>query len=173
MLLLQKHLPLLICLPVYSIMLNAMLPTWMILIVPIIYRGEQLNWFRVSSPNNGIRHHHAICLSTTPFCLASVHHYILVVMDPHPWGEWGSWSGVAQVRCRQRQESASEATVTISIYLQPPMAKTLALAIKQLCAISFNHRKAWRWKVKVPAATLRPASVVTDRPVSKRQGTPG
>ncbi len=53
------------------------------------------------------------------------------------WVERGA-SGVAQVHCRQRQKSVSEATVTMSIYLQPPTAKTLAVPIQQLIAISFN-----------------------------------
>ncbi len=37
------------------------------------------------------------------------------------------------------KESASEATVTTSIYLQPPVAKTLAVAIQKLCAVFFNQ----------------------------------
>lgn len=55
-------------------------------------------------------------------------------------GVWGGGvrcgSGALQTKGR---ESASEATVTTSIYLQPPVAKTLAAAIQRLSAVFFNQ----------------------------------
>lgn len=55
--------------------------------------------------------------------------------------------GVGGVRCSsvalqtKAKESASETTVTTSIYLQPPMAKTLAVAVQWLGAVFLNQRQ--------------------------------
>lgn len=62
-----------------------------------------------------------------PFCLAST-----------------STGGVPGVRCSSgglhtKEKTPSEATVTTSIYLHSPVAKTLAVSIQQAIALSLNQ----------------------------------
>lgn len=150
---------------------NAATLTWLILILPISQRGEKLKRFMETSSNNRIHHLSAICLSSLLFCSASPHHFILPFMAPRPRVERGfrCGSGALQTKAKRVRVKLLWPHLFISSCL---WLEHCLRPFSDSVLFSLTNRKAWRRKAKVPAATFRVASGVTDRPVSKRHETP-